>query len=103
MTVKLTLSVPPKFKKTATMLSKRRKKSISALVVELLEREAAKEKDPFEKLAEIWEITRLQRRSCVRKHGSGPDRYQHPHRQVQKGATVHGGLGASIGQFARPL
>ncbi|MCA9246049.1 MAG: serine--tRNA ligase [Planctomycetales bacterium] len=44
MTVKLTLSVPPKFKKTATMLSKRRKKSISALVVELLEREAAKEK-----------------------------------------------------------
>ncbi len=54
MTVKLTLSVPPNFKRTATMLSRRRKKSISALVVELLEREAAKEKDPFEKLAEIW-------------------------------------------------
>ncbi|MBL7953796.1 MAG: hypothetical protein JNJ91_02070 [Flavobacteriales bacterium] len=55
MTVKLTLSVPPKFKKTATMLSKRRKKSISALVVELLECEAAKEKDPFAGLDGIWE------------------------------------------------
>ena len=55
MTVKLTLSVPPKFKRTATMLSRRRKKSISALVVELLEREAAKEKDPFTGLAKIWQ------------------------------------------------
>ena len=54
MTVKLTLSVPPKFKRTATMLSRRRKKSISALVVELLEREAKREKDPFAGLAEIW-------------------------------------------------
>jgi Family of unknown function (DUF6364) len=54
MTTKLTLSVPPKFKRTATMLSRRRKKSISALVVELVEREAAKEKDPFATLAEIW-------------------------------------------------
>lgn len=54
MTVKLTLSVPPKFKRTATMLSRRRKKSISALVVELLEREAAREKDPFAGLDGVW-------------------------------------------------
>jgi hypothetical protein len=55
MTVKLTLSVPPKFKRTATMLSRRRKKSISALFVELMEREAAKEKDPFAGLDGVWE------------------------------------------------
>jgi len=55
MTVKLTLSVPPDFKRKATMLSRKRKKSISALVVELLEREAAKEKDPFAGLDGIWE------------------------------------------------
>jgi hypothetical protein len=55
MTVKLTLSVPPQFKRTATMLSRRRKKSISALFVELMEREAAKEKDPFAGLDGVWE------------------------------------------------
>ncbi len=54
MTTKLTLSVPVKFKLTARKLSRRRGKSISALVVELIEREAAKEKDPFAKLSEIW-------------------------------------------------
>lgn len=55
MTTKLTLSVPEKFKKTARMLSRKRNKSISALVVELIEREAAREeKDPFEGLAKIW-------------------------------------------------
>ncbi len=54
MTTKLTLSVPPRFKRTATMLSRRRKKSISALVVELVEREAAREKDPFAVLEGIW-------------------------------------------------
>ncbi|MBP8823272.1 MAG: hypothetical protein KBH07_06485 [Flavobacteriales bacterium] len=54
MTTKLTLSVPLKFKRTARRLSQRRGKSISALVVELIEREAAKEKDPFAKLSEIW-------------------------------------------------
>ena len=54
MTVKLTLSVPPKFKRTAAMLSRRRKKSISALVVELLEREAARDKDPFAGLDGVW-------------------------------------------------
>ena len=54
MTVRLTLSVPQKAKRTATMLSRKRNKSISALIVELLDREAAKEKDPFERLAEIW-------------------------------------------------
>lgn len=54
MTVKLTLSVPPRFKRTATMLSKRRNKSISALVVELLEREAAKEKDVYAEIRGIW-------------------------------------------------
>jgi hypothetical protein len=55
MTVKLTLSIPPQFKRTATMLSRRRKKSISALFVELMEREAAKEKDPFAGLDGVWE------------------------------------------------
>ncbi|MBX2982461.1 MAG: hypothetical protein KF843_07315 [Flavobacteriales bacterium] len=54
MTEKLTLSVPPKFKRKAAMLSKRRNKSISALVVELIEREVAKEKDPFAGLEAIW-------------------------------------------------
>ncbi|HMN04804.1 MAG TPA: hypothetical protein PKD45_03685 [Flavobacteriales bacterium] len=54
MTVKLTLSVPPKFKKTAAMLSRRRKKSISALVVELIEREAEKDKDRYAEIRGIW-------------------------------------------------
>ncbi len=54
MTTKLTLSVPEKFKRTARALSRRRKKSISALVVELIEREAQLEKDPFENLRGIW-------------------------------------------------
>lgn len=47
MAVKVTPSAPPKVKRTAAMQSKRRKKNISALVVELLERGAAKEKVPF--------------------------------------------------------
>lgn len=55
MTTKLTLSVPPKFKRTATMLSRRRKKSISALFVEFVEREAKREKDPFAGLDGVWE------------------------------------------------
>ena len=54
MTVKLTLSVPPKFKRTATMLSRRRKKSISALFVELLEREAETDKDQYAEIRGIW-------------------------------------------------
>ena len=54
MTTKLTLSVPIKFKLTAQKLSRLRGKSISALVVELIEREAANEKDTFAKLSEIW-------------------------------------------------
>ena len=56
MTTKLTLSVPPKFKRTAEALSRSRKKSISALVVELVEREAAQEKEkmPFQELLGIW-------------------------------------------------
>lgn len=54
MTTKLTLSVPLKFKRTDRRLSRQRGKSISALVVELIEREAKKEKDPFAKLSEIW-------------------------------------------------
>ncbi len=54
MTTKLTLSVPPKFKRTAAMLSRRRKKSISALFVEFVEREAKREKDPFETLEALW-------------------------------------------------
>ena len=53
-TTKLTLSVPEKFKRTARALSRRRKKSISALVVELIEREAQLDKDPFENLRGIW-------------------------------------------------
>lgn len=55
MTTKLTLSVPPRFKRTARLLSRRRGKSISALVVELIEREAAAQGDPFENLRGIWE------------------------------------------------
>lgn len=54
MTTKLTLSVPLRFKRTAAALSRRRKKSISALVVELVEREARREKDPFAGLEDIW-------------------------------------------------
>lgn len=54
MTTKLTLSVPSKFKLTARRLSRKRGKSISALVVELIEREAAMEKDPFVNLRGIW-------------------------------------------------
>ena len=54
MTTKLTLSVPLKFKRTAAMLSRRRKKSISAVFVEFVEREAKREKDPFAGLEEIW-------------------------------------------------
>lgn len=56
MTTKLTLSVPLRFKRTASALSRRRKKSISALVVELIEREAAQDeaKDPFAELRGIW-------------------------------------------------
>ena len=55
MTTKLTLSVPPRFKRTAAALRRRRKKSISALVVELVEREAKREKDPFAGLDGVWE------------------------------------------------
>lgn len=55
MTTKLTLSVPPGFKRTAAALSRRRKKSISALLVELVEREAKREKDPFAGLDGVWE------------------------------------------------
>ncbi|MCC6839606.1 MAG: hypothetical protein IT230_05545 [Flavobacteriales bacterium] len=55
MTEKLTLSVPPKFKRKAHLLSRRRKKSISALFVEFVEREAKREKDPFEGLDGVWE------------------------------------------------
>ena len=54
MTTKLTLSVPLKFKNTARALSRRRKKSISALFVEFVEREAKSAKDPFAGIAEIW-------------------------------------------------
>ena len=54
MTAKLTLSVPLKFKRTARRLSQRRGKSISALVVELIEREAAMQSDPFANLRGIW-------------------------------------------------
>ncbi len=54
MTTKLTLSVPLKFKRTARLLSQRRGKSISALVVELIEREAAMQSDPFANLRGIW-------------------------------------------------
>lgn len=55
MTEKLTLSVPPKFKRKAQVLSRRRKKSISALFVEFVEREAKREKDPFAGLDGVWE------------------------------------------------
>lgn len=51
---KLTLSVPPKFKRKAALLSRKRKKSISALFVEFVEREAQREKDPFAVLESVW-------------------------------------------------
>ncbi|MCO5276290.1 MAG: hypothetical protein M9900_15405 [Flavobacteriales bacterium] len=51
MTEKLTLSVPLKVKRKAQVLSRRRKKSISALFVE---REAKREKDPFAGLDGVW-------------------------------------------------
>ncbi len=54
MRTKLTLSVPMDFKRTARRLSQRRGKSISALVVELIEREAAMQRDPFANLRGIW-------------------------------------------------
>lgn len=54
MRTKLTLSVPMDFKRTARRLSQRRGKSISALVVELIEREAAMQGDPFANLRGIW-------------------------------------------------
>jgi hypothetical protein len=44
MTEKLTRSVPLNFKRKAALLSRKRKKSISALFVE---REAKRKKDPF--------------------------------------------------------
>lgn len=54
MTEKLTLSVPPQFKRKAQTLSRRRRKSISALFVEFVEREVSQEKDPFGQLEQIW-------------------------------------------------
>lgn len=54
MATKLTITVPEGFKETARCLARARGKSISALVVELVEREAAKAKDPFEGLRGIW-------------------------------------------------
>lgn len=54
MTEKLTLSVPSKFKRKAQVLSRKRKKSISALFVEFVEREAKREKDPFSGLDGVW-------------------------------------------------
>jgi hypothetical protein len=50
---KLTLSVPMGFKRKARRLSQRRGKSISALVVELIEREATLPSDPFANLRGI--------------------------------------------------
>lgn len=52
MTEKLTLSLPPQFKRKAELLSK---KSISALFVEFVEREAKRGKDPFQGLDGVWE------------------------------------------------
>ena len=49
-----TLTVPVPFKLTARDLSRCGGKGISALVVELIEREAAKGKDQFVKLGEVW-------------------------------------------------
>ncbi len=54
MTTKLTLSVPLKFKRTARILSRKRKKSISALFVEFVERESKAQKDPFAGIAGMW-------------------------------------------------
>ena len=54
MTTKLTLSMLLRFKHTATALSRRRKKSISALVEELVEREAKRQKDSFAGTDGVW-------------------------------------------------
>jgi hypothetical protein len=54
MTEKLTRSGPLNFKRKAALLSRKRKKSISALFVEFVEREAQREKDPFAVLEGVW-------------------------------------------------
>ena len=54
MTEKLTLSLPPMSKRKAQVLSRRRKKSISALFVDFVEREAQRAKDPFAGLDGMW-------------------------------------------------
>ena len=68
---KLTLSVPPEFKRKAHQLSRRRKMSISALFVEFVERETKHVKNPFEGLDGIWEgrditLEQLRRRAWSR-------------------------------------
>lgn len=52
---KLTLSIPPEFKRKAHQLSRRRKKSISALFVEFVELETRREKNPFDGLDGVWQ------------------------------------------------
>lgn len=54
MNVKMILSVTPEFRRTALMLCQERGQTISELIIELIEREAAKEKDQFDGLANIW-------------------------------------------------
>ncbi len=68
---KLTLSIPPGFKRKAHQLSRRRKKSISALFVEFVEQEIKQERNPFEGLDGVWEgrditLERLRQRAWCR-------------------------------------
>ena len=54
MSVKMILSVPAKIMRTALMISRIRNETISELVIELIEQEAAKKNDPFKGLEGIW-------------------------------------------------
>ncbi|GEM_PF-1568858 len=54
MKTKLTLSVDTKVKRNARILSRRRKRSISALVSEFIERELARKEEPLMEFWGIW-------------------------------------------------
>ena len=54
MKTKLTLSVDAKVKRSARLLSRKRKRSISALVSEFIERELARKEEPLKEFWGIW-------------------------------------------------
>lgn len=54
MKTKLTLSVDSKVTRSARLLSRRRKRSISALFSEFIERELARKEEPLKEFWGIW-------------------------------------------------